>query len=137
MSVDENLQPVDKKGRPIHPHMWKKGQSGNPKGRPKGCRNKSTKQAQILAQGMLNDEVIKLVRKLLKMALEGDMQAMKLCIERILPPLKKPMEPKQVQHAIEVILKEPLWLTKRLTTDELLTPADGALTIEGNGHGED
>jgi hypothetical protein len=38
--------------------LWKKGQSGNPKGRPKGCRNKSTKQAQILAQGMLKQITI-------------------------------------------------------------------------------
>jgi hypothetical protein len=39
------------------------------------------------------------------------MTAMKLCIERILPPLKEPMEPTKVQHAIEIVLKEPKWLT--------------------------
>jgi hypothetical protein len=47
----------------------------------------------------------------LRSALEGDMTAMKLCIERILPPLKEPMEPTKVQHAIEVVLKELKWLT--------------------------
>jgi hypothetical protein len=30
---------------------------------------------------------------------------------RILPPLKEPAEPKQIQHAIDVVLKEPNWLT--------------------------
>jgi uncharacterized protein DUF5681 len=111
MSLESTLQPLEEtpQKRPIH--RWKKGESGNPKGRPKGCKNKSTKQAQILAQGMLNDEVILLVRKLLEKALEGDMTAMKLCIERILPPLKESMEPTKVQHSIEVLLKEPKWLT--------------------------
>jgi hypothetical protein len=68
---------------------------------------------------MLNDEIIKLVRKLPEKALEGDMQAMKLYIERILLPLKEPAELKQIQRAIEVVLKEPLWLTAPRRADEL------------------
>jgi uncharacterized protein DUF5681 len=137
MTVDASLQPLDKKGRPIHPHMWKKGQSGNPKGRPKGCKNKSTRQAQLLAQGMLNSQVVQLVQKLLKMALEGDAKAMKLCIERILPPLKEPMEPTKVQHAIEVVLKEPRWLTAPDTAPGIITIEDirhdGRVDEQGQG----
>lgn len=111
MTVDAPLLKRDRSKAKRPAHLWKPGTSGNPKGRPKGCKDKSTRQAQLLAQGMLNEQVIQLVQKLLKMALDGDAKAMKLCIERILPPLKEPAEPKQIQHAIEVILREPGWLS--------------------------
>jgi Family of unknown function (DUF5681) len=92
-------------------HLWKKGQSGNPAGRPKDIRNKSTLAAQLACQGILNEEAVPLIRKALKMALDGDAKCLKLCIERILPPLKDPVDAKQIQHQIEICLKEPLWLT--------------------------
>lgn len=111
MTIDAPLHKRDRTKAKRPAHLWKPGTSGNPKGRPKGCKDKSTRQAQLLAQGMLNSQVVQLVQKMLKMALEGDTRAMKLCIERILPPLKEPAEPKQIQHAIEVVLREPMWLT--------------------------
>jgi Family of unknown function (DUF5681) len=110
MTIEAPLLKRDRSNAKRPAHLWKKGQSGNPKGRPKGCKDKSTRQAQLLAQGMLNSQVVQLVQKLLKMALDGDAKAMKLCIERILPPLKEPAEPKQLQHQIEVILRQPGWL---------------------------
>lgn len=122
MTTETLVQPSDGANGKSRAHLWKPGQSGNPKGRPKGCQNKTTKQAQILAQGMLNDEVVQLVRKLLEKALEGDMTAMKLCIERILPPMKEPMEPKQIQHQIEVMLREPEWF--RLTLNPVTIEHD-------------
>lgn len=33
-------EPEDAEGDNLKPHWWKPGQSGNPKGRPKGSRNK-------------------------------------------------------------------------------------------------
>jgi hypothetical protein len=133
MSSADTVQttaPTEEKPKKRPPHMWVKGQSGNLKGRAKGSRNKSTLATQLACQGILNNEATALVRKALKMALDGDAKCLKLCLERILPPLKEPMEPRHVQHAIEVILKEPLWLTKRITGDDVVT-------IEANGHGED
>ena len=60
---------------------WKPGQSGNPKGRPKGARNRAT----VAAETLLDGEAEALTRKAVEMALEGDSTALRLCLERILP----------------------------------------------------
>jgi hypothetical protein len=60
------------------------GVSGNPAGKPKGCRSKYS----LAAEALLDGEAEKLTRKCIQAALKGDMQAMRLCIERIIPPRK-------------------------------------------------
>jgi hypothetical protein len=61
-----------------------KGQSGNPNGRPEGSRNKAT----ILAQALLNGQAEELIQQCIEKALDGDGMAMRLCIERLVPPRK-------------------------------------------------
>jgi Family of unknown function (DUF5681) len=63
---------------------FQKGQSGNPSGRPRGARNCAT----LAAEALLDGEAEALTRKAIEMALEGDPVALRLCIERILPPRK-------------------------------------------------
>lgn len=60
-------------------------QAGNKfgRGRPRGSRNKST----LLKQGALEAHATPLVNKLMLMALNGHMGAMRLCMERLLPRL--------------------------------------------------
>ena len=65
------------RGRPFEP-----GQSGNPKGRPKGARNKTTMAIEALLEG----EADVILRTLLDKAKEGDSTALRLCLERLLPP---------------------------------------------------
>jgi hypothetical protein len=65
-------------------HAFKKGQSGNPSGRPKGSRNAAT----MAAEALLDGEAESLSRKAIELAKEGDMQALKLCLDRIVPPRK-------------------------------------------------
>ena len=67
------------RGRP-----FVKGQSGNPLGRPPGARHKAT----VAAEALLDGEAEGLTRKALKMAL-GDTVALRLCLERILPPRRE------------------------------------------------
>lgn len=67
------------------PHLWQKGQSGNLAGRPPGSRNKTT----IAVQALLQGQAEKLTQKAIESALEGDMAALKLCLERIIPALKE------------------------------------------------
>src|SRR5215472_6494361 len=65
------------RGRPFRP-----GQSGNPGGRPKGARNRAT----VAAEALLEGEAEALTRKAIELALAGDASALRLCLERILPP---------------------------------------------------
>lgn len=57
--------------------------SGNP-GRPKGSRHKTT----LAIQALLEGEGEALTRKAVEMALAGDGTALRLCLERIVPPRK-------------------------------------------------
>ena len=66
-------------------HLFQKGQSGNPAGRPKGARNKAT----MAALNLLDGEAEALTRKVIKMALNGDIQSLRLCLERIVAPVKE------------------------------------------------
>lgn len=63
---------------------FKPGQSGNPRGRPAGSRNKAT----IAAEAMIDKSGRKLTKKAIDMALAGDTTAMRLCLERLCPPRK-------------------------------------------------
>ena len=63
------------RGRPFRP--------GNP-GKPKGTRNRTTLALELLLDG----EGEALTRKAVEMALSGDTTALRLCMERILPPRK-------------------------------------------------
>jgi hypothetical protein len=68
----------------IIPGRFRPGQSGNPAGRPKGARNRST----IAAESLLEGEAEALTRKAIQLALAGDVTALRLCIERLVPPRK-------------------------------------------------
>jgi hypothetical protein len=65
------------RGRPFEP-----GQSGNPKGRPRGSRNAVT----LLVESLLDGEAEAIIRKLVEEALDGNSSAMRLALERMLPP---------------------------------------------------
>ncbi len=68
---------------------FKNGQSGNPKGKPKGARNKAT----LAAEALLDGEADAITRKAIEKAKAGDMTAIRLCLERILPAVKsRPIE---------------------------------------------
>ena len=68
------------RGRP-----FRRGESGNSAGRPVGARHKAT----VAAETLLDGEAEGLTRKVVEMALAGDTVAMRLCLERILPPRRE------------------------------------------------
>lgn len=71
------------------PHLWKPGQSGNPKGKPHGCCHRATQ----LADSLIGDEAERLVRKVVERALAGDSVCLRLCLERLSVPRKeRPVE---------------------------------------------
>lgn len=67
--------------------VWKKGQSGNPEGRPR-----NTGQVAKL-RALLEPDAPKLLEKAKELALEGDGVMMRLCLERLVPPVKTRDDP--------------------------------------------
>lgn len=106
------------RGRP-----FQKGQSGNPSGRPRGARNATTLALEVLLDG----QATALTQKAINLALDGDMVALRLCLDRILPPRKdRPVtftlpEIKSAQDAAAVVSA----VLAAVASGEI-TPADAA-----------
>jgi hypothetical protein len=67
---------MDKKiGRP-----FQKGQVANPAGRPRGIPDRRTQYRE-----MIESRMPELLETCVKLALQGDLQALRLCLERVLP----------------------------------------------------
>ena len=60
------------------------GQSGNPAGKAKGTRNRTT----LAIEALLEGEADALTRKAIEMAKEGDGPALRMCLDRLAPPRK-------------------------------------------------
>jgi len=63
---------------------FKPGQSGNPSGRPKGARHRTT----VAIEALLDGEGEAITRKAIEAAKAGDMVAIRLVLDRICPPRK-------------------------------------------------
>jgi hypothetical protein len=61
-----------------------KGQSGNPAGKPRGSRNATT----LALESLLDGQAQALTQKAIELALAGDLTALRICLDRILPPRK-------------------------------------------------
>ena len=82
MTDAETAAPKQSRTRGLKP--FQPGQSGNPKGRPRGARNKAT----LAVEALLEGEAEALSRKAVELALGGDVTALRLCLERLMPPRK-------------------------------------------------
>ncbi len=63
--------------------LFEKGQSGNPDGRPRGIRDKRTALRELLMP-----HADALIAKAVEMALSGDSAALRICVDRLIPPAK-------------------------------------------------
>lgn len=105
------------RGRP-----FVKGRSGNPGGRPAGGRNNKTLAAAVLLEG----EAEALTRKAVELALSGDPTAMRLCLERILPPCRE----RAVKFALPSIasaadIAPAMKAVTAALADGVITPGEG------------
>ena len=118
MDQIELVKPQRKaRGRP-----FVKGQSGNPGGRPAGARNRRTLAAAMLLEG----EAESLTRKAVELALAGDPTAMRLCLERILPPCRQ----RAVKFALPPIesaadIAAAMKAVAAALADGIITPGEG------------
>ncbi|HAU1490452.1 TPA: hypothetical protein F8S49_11390 [Legionella pneumophila] len=104
---------------------FKPGESGNPAGRPKGARNTQTKLLKLL-----EPHAEKLINKMVDDALEGDPNALRLCIERLLPKARH----KTIECDIPVLKKGNYNLTIESILQEILlgniSPDEGKKVIQ-------
>lgn len=66
-------------GKPFTP-----GQSGNPAGKTKGTRNRTT----VALEAILQGEAESITRKAIELAQSGDTVALRLCMDRLIPVRK-------------------------------------------------
>jgi polyhydroxyalkanoate synthesis regulator phasin len=109
------------------PNQWQPGQTGNPKGRPPG-------QSEITRlRSSLAEHVPSIVDQLVTAAKAGDVQAARLILERILPPVKA------IEQAVELQLPEGGTLTAKAAAvlsaaaAGLLAPTQAAQLIAALG----
>lgn len=101
---------------------FRKGQSGNPAGKPKGARHKST----ILAEKLMADDVGDEVRAVVAAAKGGDMTAARLVLDRIAPPRKGcaiNLDLPPIQSATDVAAA--MGIVVEAVADGELTPDEG------------
>jgi hypothetical protein len=79
---DLDLIKQEKQGARDGRGRFARGFSGNPAGRPRGCRDRANRAARLLLAG----EGEALTRKAVELALGGDPAALRLCLDRIVGP---------------------------------------------------
>ena len=66
---------------PNHGHRWRPGQSGNPSGRPRGSRHAALLAVEAMGQAAARD----LMRRAIELAMDGDVMAIKMLLDRLYP----------------------------------------------------
>lgn len=106
---------------------WKAGESGNPNGRPPGVGEVTKLRDSIAAH--LPEIITQLVSK----AKEGDAQAARLLLERVLPPMKA------IEQPVELCLPDGEGMTAqgvaivRAVAVGTIAPGQGAALLTGLG----
>lgn len=75
-SFDAGTKQQKPRGRP-----FAKGESGNPRGKPKGCRNR----AGILLDAITDGDLAAIITTLITQAKAGDLAAIKILLDRLVP----------------------------------------------------
>lgn len=63
---------------------FKPGSSGNPKGRPKGIKDR-----RVALRELFEAHADDLAKTAISLALAGDVQALRICVDRIVPPVRE------------------------------------------------
>ena len=80
---------------------FQKGQIANPTGRPAGSKDRRTELRQLL-----QPHAAELLQKAVDMALDGDLGALRLCLDRICPTLKATSDPIEISFPLTGTLGE-------------------------------
>lgn len=97
---------------------FKKGQSGNPAGRPKGSKDRRSEYRELFKSA-----APELVEKAIQLALGGDVVALRMCIDRIAPVAREnPVSPVLLPSldSAESVCMAHNQITQKLASGELL-----------------
>lgn len=105
---------------------WKPGQSGNPKGKPKGTRNRAT----LLAIAAMEGDLDEIVRSVIEAAKKGDMTAAKLVIDKLVPAAKDRPVSLRLPQALDIpsCLKAQAAVVDAVSSGDLLLGEGQALS---------
>ncbi len=115
-----------KTGKKQGPHRFKKGQSGNPKGRALGSRNKVS----VAMDKLLDGQSGAIMQKAIDLALTGDGPALRLCMDRLCPPRKdRPISliMPEIKSSSDVLLASGA-VVEAVATGEI-TPSEGQALV--------
>jgi hypothetical protein len=104
--------------------MFEKGQSGNPTGRPPGIRDKRTAMRDLLLP-----HAPELVAKVVEMAKAGDAAALRICLDRLIPPAKAKDDPVSLPSLTDSLADNSRAIIKALGEGEL-TPEEATTVLQ-------
>ena len=107
MSIE--TPPKKKRG---NPNFYKGMPPANPNGRPKGSLNKYTE----LSRELMTERGPEIVNKVIELAMSGDTQCLKMCIDRILPP-KREVDIRQEDTSINIVVEQIGTVAQRAIED--------------------
>lgn len=106
---------------------WQKGQSGNPKGKSPGSGHLQKLRAS------LHEHVPEIVDQLVQAAKGGDIQAARILLDRIFPPMKATEQPVQLDLPEGGTLTEKAESLLTAASNGLLAPSQAAQLISAIG----
>ena len=107
------------------PKGWQPGQSGNPRGRPVGSRNKKN----VIAEEFEKDGSA-VARVVMDAALEGDMQAANMVLQRLSPPLRARAEKVTFELTPDAPLHEQANQVLASVAEGAIDPETGKMLID-------
>lgn len=109
-------------------HLWKKGQSGNPSGRPASGHATAERLRTIIA-----DDIDEILSSVIAQAKAGDLMACRLLVERVLPAIKPIEAPVQMAMPMgEGIVKQGEAVLEAVAAG-LLAPTQAGALLAGLG----
>lgn len=106
---------------------WKKGESGNPRGRSPGT-GRVAQLRESIAQ-----HLPEIIEQLVIKAKEGDSQAARLLLERVIPPVKSMEQSVKISLPVDADLSTQGQSIMQAVADEILTPSQGSALLTSLG----
>lgn len=91
----------------VPPQRWRKGQSGNPAGRPKGSKNKIT-MMKLALEGELRTQLGPHMADIIMIAIEkakdGNEAMIKLLVDKTLPSIKAGDDAEAADNRVQIVI---------------------------------